>query len=129
MMQSRRHYFRLAFVSALIAAVLAGGVRAPMACASMSAEEVTEQASPAKCKCGKKGACCANGCCRKPPAKPAENESDSTKSERRDLSMADAAAMVLAGSVRGAFPHPTSTAWNAPTYAGTLVAQHTCLQV
>lgn len=115
---------------ALIISVAAAGFRAPMACASGPAvTNVVEHSAPLKCKCGGQGKCCKKGCCAAEPAKPNDQKSQSKGLERRDLGVTHLAALVATEYGPTAFPKPTSAKSSIASGLGTLVAQHTCLQM
>lgn len=115
---------------ALMISVAAAGFRAPMACASGPAvTNVVEHSAPLKCKCGGQGKCCKKGCCAAEPAKSNDQKSQSNTLERRDLGVTHVAGLVAAEYGPAAFPKPTSAKSSIATGLGTLVAQHTCLQV
>jgi hypothetical protein len=114
----------------LMITLAAVGIQAPMGCASGPAvANGVEHSPPLKCKCGGQGKCCKKGCCAAEPAKPNDQKSQPKTLERRDLGVADVAALVPAECGPAAFPKPSSAKSSITSGLGTLVAQHTCLQV
>jgi hypothetical protein len=121
---------RCLLLVALMISVAAAGLRAPMACASIpEVQSAVEHSNPLKCKCGGRGKCCKKGCCSAEPSKPSDQKSQSNSLERRDLGVTHVAALVAAECGPTAFPKPSSAKLCIISGVGTLVAQHTCLQV
>jgi len=129
-MKAVRRTMRILLIPALMVSVVAVGFRAPMACATGPAvTSQVEHSTPNKCRCGGQGKCCTTGCCAAEPAKPSDQKSQTNAPERRDLGLAHEIALVAAEFGPTAFPRPASAKTSGLSWPGTLVAQHTCLQV
>lgn len=129
-MKAVRRTMRILLIPALMVSVVAVGFRAPMACATgPAATSQVEQSNPTKCRCGGQGKCCTKGCCAAEPTKPSEQKSQTNTSERRDSGITHEIDLVVAEFGPTAFPKPSSGTTGGVSWLGTLVAQHTCLQV